>query len=93
MKEFAEDNFEFHVSGRQLSNLVENNAGKRRKLLVTSNSSFCHSVFKRLVPQTQKTQGLFGKELTITSVMQKVCFDTPKVTVEGQMFKFTLSGA
>ena len=31
--------------------------------------------------------------LTSTSVMQKVCFDMPKVTVEGQMFKLTLSEA
>ena len=34
------------------------------KLLVTSNFSFSHSVFKRLVLQTRKNQGLFGKGLT-----------------------------
>ena len=33
------------------------------KLLVTSNFSFSHSVFKRLVLQTRKIQGLFGKGL------------------------------
>ena len=33
------------------------------KLLVTSNLSFSHSVFKRLLLQTRKNQGLFGKEL------------------------------
>ena len=33
------------------------------KLLVTSNFSFSHSVFKRLVLQTRKNQGLFGKGL------------------------------
>ena len=33
------------------------------KLLVTSNFSFSHSVFKRLVMQTHKNQGLFGKGL------------------------------
>ena len=33
------------------------------KLLATSNSSFSHSVFKRLVQQSGKTQGLFGKGL------------------------------
>ena len=33
------------------------------KLLVTSNFSFSHSVFKRLVLQTHKNQGLFGKGL------------------------------
>ena len=34
------------------------------KLLVMSNFSFSHSVFKRLGLQTCKHQGLFGKELT-----------------------------
>ena len=35
----------------------------KEKLLVTSNSSFSYSVFKRLVLQTHKNQGLFGKGL------------------------------
>ena len=35
----------------------------KEKLLVTSNFSFPHSVFKRLVLLTRKTQGLFGKGL------------------------------
>ena len=34
---------------------------KKEKLLVRSNFSFSHSVFKRLVMQTRKNQGLFGK--------------------------------
>ena len=33
-------------------------------LLVTSNFSFSHSVFKRLVLQTRENQGLFGKGLS-----------------------------
>ena len=33
----------------------------KEKLLVTSNFSFTYSVFKRLVLQTRKNQGLFGK--------------------------------
>ena len=37
---------------------------EKEKLLVESNSSFSHSVFKRLVHQTRENQGLFGKELT-----------------------------
>ena len=37
--------------------------GKKEKLLVTSNFSFSHSVFKRLVLQTRKNQGLFGKRI------------------------------
>ena len=37
---------------------------EKEKLLITSNFSFSHSVFKRLVLQTHKNQGLFGKGLT-----------------------------
>ena len=35
----------------------------KEKLLATSNFSFSHSVFKTLVLQTRKNQGLFGKAL------------------------------
>ena len=37
---------------------------EKEKLLVTSNFSFSHSVFKRLVLQICTNQGLFGKGLT-----------------------------
>ena len=33
---------------------------EKEKLLVMSNFSFSHSVFKGLVPQTRKNHGLFG---------------------------------
>ena len=36
---------------------------EKEKLLVTSNFSFSHIVFKRLVLQTRENQGLFGKVL------------------------------
>ena len=36
---------------------------EKEELLVTSNFSFSPSVFKRLVLQTRKNQGLFGKGL------------------------------
>ena len=39
--------------------------GEKEKLLVTSNFSFSHIVFKRLELLTQKNQGLFGKGLTV----------------------------
>ena len=39
---------------------------EKEKLLVMSNVSFSHSVFKRLVPQTCKNKGLFGKGLSGT---------------------------
>ena len=38
---------------------------EKEKLLVTSNFSFSHIVFKRLVLQTRKNQGLFGKGLIL----------------------------
>ena len=39
--------------------------GKKEKLVYTSNFSFSHNVFKRLVLQTCKNKGLFGEGLTI----------------------------
>ena len=41
---------------------------EKKKMLVTSNFSFSHSVFKRLVLQTRKNKGLFGKGLSCASV-------------------------
>ena len=45
LKEFVDDNFELNENGRKFSKLVENTVEKE-KLLVTSNFSFSHSVFK-----------------------------------------------
>ena len=56
LKKFADDNFKFDENGRKFSKMVENTVGK-----VTSNFSLFHGVFKRLVLQTSKNQGLFGK--------------------------------
>ena len=47
---------------------------EKEKLLVTSNFSFSHSVFKRLVMQTCKNQGLFRKGLILYRTM--MTFDT-----------------
>ena len=44
---------------------------EKEKLLVTSNFSFSPSVFKRLVLQTRKNQGLFGKGLIFPCFMFK----------------------
>ena len=38
---------------------------ENEKLFVTSNSSISHSIFKRLVLQTRKNQGLLGKGLNL----------------------------
>ena len=57
LKEFADDNFKFDENGRKLSKRVENTVEKE-KLLVTSNFSFSHSVFKRLVSQGRQKVSL-----------------------------------
>ena len=50
--------------------------GEKEKLVVTSNFSFSHSVYKRLVLQTHKNRGLFGKGLRVMRQFwfTKVCF-------------------
>ena len=55
---------------------------KKDKVLVTSNFSFSHSVFKRLVLQTLKSQDLFGKGLRPRSLH----------AVNGDIFKETSLG-
>ena len=49
---------------------------EKEKLLVTSNLSFSHSVFRRLVLQTRKNQGLFGKGLNTFLKKQSSAFAT-----------------
>ena len=56
MKEFADDNFKFDENGRKFSKKVENTVGK-------GEIARYDSVFKRLVLQTRKNQGLFWKGL------------------------------
>ena len=68
LKEFADDSLKFDENGRKSSEWVEN-TGEKEKLLVTSNFSFSQSVFKRLVLQTCKNQGLFWKGLTHSHTM------------------------
>ena len=53
LKEFAEDNSKFDENGRKFSTQVENTVGKGENARVS----------KRLVLQTRKNQGLFGKGL------------------------------
>ena len=45
--------------------MVRKHCGEKEKLLIMRSFSFSHSVFQRLVLQTCKIQGLFGKGLTI----------------------------
>ena len=58
---------------------------EKEKLLITSNFSFSLSVFKRLLLQTRKNQGLFGKGLTISIVAYK-SFEI------GQVYIFVVRG-
>ena len=58
LKESADDNFEFDENSRKFSERVRKHCG-----LIMSNFSFSHGVFKRIVPQTRKSEGLFGRGL------------------------------
>ena len=57
MKEFADNNFEYDKNDIKLSEWVTNTVGKGE---ITQFFLFPPSVFKRLVMQTCKNQGLFG---------------------------------
>ena len=70
LKEFADDNSKFDENGKKLSKRVENTVGKG-KLLITSNFSFFNIVFQRLVLQTRKNQGLFGKGLKLSPIWRE----------------------
>ena len=63
MKEFSDDNYKFDEHGRKFSKWIENTVGKGRNCSLRAISPF-PTVFKRLVEQTRKKQGLFGKGLT-----------------------------
>ena len=66
-KEFADDNFKFDENGRKFPKEIENTVWKRRNCSFRAISPFPHRVFKRLVLQTRKNQGLFGKGLKLQS--------------------------
>ena len=62
-EEFEEDNFRFNENGKKFSKRVENTVVKEE---IAHNRPFLyyiHSVFTRLVLQTRKNQGFFGKGL------------------------------
>ena len=61
LKEFADDNFKFNENGRKFSKWAENTVGKGEIDLKEQFLLF-PQYFKRLVLQTRKNQGLFGKE-------------------------------
>ena len=61
LKEFADDSFKCDENGRKFSKKGRQTLWEKEKLLVTSNFSFSHCVFKRLVKRTLTNKGLFGK--------------------------------
>ena len=63
MKQFADDNFEFDENGRKFSKRVENTVGKGEIARYEQFLLFPQCFLKRLVLQTPKNQGLFGKGL------------------------------
>ena len=64
LKEFADDNFIFDENGREFSKRIDNTVGEKKELLVATNFSFFHSVFKRIFLQTRKNKRFLGKGLT-----------------------------
>ena len=65
LKEFSDNNFKFDENDGKFSKRVENTVGKGEIAYTMSNSSFSHSVFKKLALWTHKKQGLFGKGLRL----------------------------
>ena len=63
MKQFADDKFKLDKNGRKFPERVKNTVGKGEIAHYEQFLIFFHSVFKRLVLQTRKHQGLFGKWL------------------------------
>ena len=61
LKDFACNSFKFDENGRKFS---RKHLWEKEKLLVLSNFSFSRSVFKRLILQTRKNQGMCGKGLS-----------------------------
>ena len=76
LKEFADDNSKFDENGKKLSNQVENTVGKGEMAHYKQFLLF-NSVFKRLVLQTCKNQGLLEKVLTNLRVFHSGCICIP----------------
>ena len=73
LTEFAANNFKFDENATKFFNWVEKTLGEKEKLLIMlilAHFSFSHSVFKRLVLQKRKNQGLFGKGLKCANTVR-----------------------
>ena len=70
LKEFADDNLKFEKNGRSSLNGLKT-LWEKEKLLITSNFSFSHSDFKRLVLQTRKNQDWYCLRKGLTAISRK----------------------
>ena len=68
---FTNNNCKFDENGGKFSKRVEITVGKGA-IASHKQFSFSHCVYKRLVPQTRKNQGLFGKGLADGLLIQVV---------------------
>ena len=84
--EFADDNFKFDEYGRRLSKPVENTVGKG-EIARTSNFSFSHTVFKRLVSQGRQKVSLCGNDLKHDICIQMI----ENIVEKGANFGFNTS--
>ena len=65
LKQFLDDNFTFDENGRKFTKWIENTVEKG-EIACYEQFSFSHNVFKKLVLETHKNQGLFGTGLNTT---------------------------
>ena len=75
MKAFADDISNLTKMAKSSPNVLKT-LWEKEKLLITSNFSFSHSVFKWLVLQTRKNRGLFGKGLKPGPMLYKAWVHT-----------------
>ena len=82
-REFADDNFKYDENGEKFFKRVEN-LWKKEKLLIMSNFSFSHSVFKRLVQQKSKNKGLFEKRVNSSQTIRFVFHKAGGIVGKGE---------
>ena len=71
LKEIKDNNSKFDENGRNFSIQVENTVEK--------GEIACYSIFKRLILQTRKNQGLFWKGLTLSQITNFILIQTGRV--------------
>ena len=70
MKDLADDNFKFDENGRKFTKPVENTVGKG-EIACYEQFLLFPQYFQRLLLQTRKNRGLFGKGLKVIITTQK----------------------